>query len=37
VRESSDDLNKLERIRAGWEKFFSDSTEGRGIMIARLR
>ena len=37
VRETSDDLNKLERIRAAWETFFSDSTEGRGTMIARLR
>ena len=37
VRETSDDLNKLERIRAAWEAFFSDSTEGRGTMIARLR
>ena len=36
-RESSDDLNKLERIRAAWETFFSDSTEGRGTMNARLR
>jgi hypothetical protein len=37
ARESSDDLNKLERIRAAWETFFRDSTEGRGTMIARLR
>jgi hypothetical protein len=37
VRETSDDLNKLERIRAAWETFFSDSTEGRGTMIAQLR
>jgi hypothetical protein len=37
VRETSDDLNKLERIRAARETFFSDSTEGRGTMIARLR
>ena len=36
-RESADELNKLERIRAGWETFFSASTEGRGTMIARLR
>lgn len=35
--ESSDDLNKLERIRAAWEAFFSESTEGRGTMVARLR
>ena len=37
ARESSDELNKLERIRGAWETFFSDSTEGRGTMIARLR
>ena len=37
TRETTDDLNKLERIRAAWETFFSDSTEGRGTMIARLR
>ncbi len=30
-------LNKLERIRGAWETFFSDSTEGRGTMISRLR
>ena len=36
-RESSDDLNKLERIRAAWETFFGDSTEGLGTMISRLR
>jgi hypothetical protein len=35
--ESSDDLNKIERIRAAWETFFSDSTDGRGTIIARLR
>jgi hypothetical protein len=35
--ESSADLNKLERIRAAWETFYNDSTEGRGTMIARLR
>ncbi len=35
--ESSDDLNKLESIRAAWETFFRDSTDGRGQMIARLR
>jgi hypothetical protein len=37
VRESSDDLNKLERIRAAWEPFFNASTDGRGTMNARLR
>jgi hypothetical protein len=37
TRESSDELNKLERIRGAWDTFFSDSTEGRGTMISRLR
>jgi hypothetical protein len=37
TRESSDELNKVERIRAAWETFFSDSTDGRGTMNARLR
>jgi hypothetical protein len=37
TRESSDDLNKIERIRSAWETFFSDSTERRGRMIATLR
>ncbi len=37
TRETSDELNKLERIRAAWERFFSDSTGGRGTMSARLR
>jgi hypothetical protein len=37
TRESSDELTKLERIRGAWETFFSDSTEGRGTMISRLR
>ena len=36
ARETSDDLNKIERIRGAWETFFSESTEGRGTMIARL-
>jgi hypothetical protein len=36
-RESADDLNKIERIRAAWETFFSDSTDGRGTMNSRLR
>jgi hypothetical protein len=35
--ESGTDLNQLERIRAAWETFFRDSTEGRGTAIARLR
>ena len=37
TRESSDELNKIERIRAAWETFFGESTAGRGTMIARLR
>ena len=37
ARESSADLSKLERIRAAWETFFSDSTDRRGTMNARLR
>ena len=37
TRETSDDLGKIERIRAAWESFFSASTDGRGTMIARLR
>jgi hypothetical protein len=37
TRESSDELNKIERIRAAWETFFSDSTDGRGTMISRVR
>jgi hypothetical protein len=37
TRESSDELNKIERIRTAWETFFSDSTDGRGTMISRLR
>ena len=37
TRETSDDLNKLERLRAAWETFFSTSTSGRGTMAARLR
>jgi hypothetical protein len=36
-RETSADLSKLERIRAAWETFFSESTDGRGTMISRLR
>jgi hypothetical protein len=36
-RESSDELSKIERIRSAWETFFSDSTEGRGTMVSRLR
>ena len=34
---SSDELAKIERIRAAWETFFSDSTDGRGTMNSRLR
>jgi hypothetical protein len=37
ARESSDELAKLERIRSGWETYFSDSVGGRGSMNARLR
>ena len=37
TRESADELAKLERIRAAWETFFSESTDGRGTMAARLR
>lgn len=37
TRESGEELNKIERLRAAWETFFSDSTGGRGTMIARLR
>jgi hypothetical protein len=37
ARETSDDLNKLERIRAAWEPFFNASTDGRGTMATRLR
>ena len=35
--ESADDLAKIERIRAAWETFFSESTDGRGTMAARLK
>jgi hypothetical protein len=37
TRESSDELAKIERIRAAWETFFSDSTDKRGTMISRLK
>jgi len=37
TRESGDELAKIERIRAAWETFFSDSTDRRGTMNARLR
>jgi len=37
TRETSDDLNKLERLRAAWETFFGTSTSGRGTLTARLR
>jgi hypothetical protein len=36
-RETSDDLNKLERIRGSWETFFAESTGGRGAMNTRVR
>ena len=36
-RETAADLDKIERIRAAWETFFSDSTDRRGTMVARLR
>jgi hypothetical protein len=36
-RESSTDLDKLERIRTAWETYFSDSTGRRGTMNARVR
>jgi hypothetical protein len=36
-RETGDDLSKLERIRAAWENFFTESTDGRGTMVTRLR
>jgi hypothetical protein len=35
--ETGDDLAKLEAIRGAWETYFSDSTEGRGTVVARLR
>ena len=37
TRETTDELNKIERLRAAWERFFGDSTNGRGTMNARLR
>jgi hypothetical protein len=37
TRETSGELNKIERLRAAWERFFGDSTNGRGTMNARLR
>jgi hypothetical protein len=37
ARETSEDLDKLERIRASWEPFFNTSTDGRGTIFARLR
>jgi hypothetical protein len=36
-RETADDITKLERFRSAWETYFSDSTDGRGTMNARLR
>ena len=35
--ETSDELAKMERIRAAWETYFSDSTGRRGTMSTRLR
>jgi hypothetical protein len=37
TRETTAELNKIERMRAAWERFFGDSTNGRGTMNARLR
>jgi hypothetical protein len=37
TRETTDELNKVERMRAAWERFFGESTNGRGTMNARLR
>jgi hypothetical protein len=37
ARETSEDVSKLERIRAAWETFFTESTDGRGMMQTRLR
>ena len=37
TRETSDELNRLERLRAAWETFFGVSTRGRGTLNARLR
>jgi hypothetical protein len=36
-RETAEDISKLERFRSAWETYFSESTGGRGTMIARLR
>lgn len=35
--ESAPELDKIDRIRTAWEAFFSESTGGRGTMVARLR
>lgn len=37
ARETSEELAKLERIRSGWETYFSDSTGRRGTMNTRVR
>lgn len=36
-RETVDDIAKLERFRSAWETYFSDSTDGRGAVVARIR
>jgi hypothetical protein len=36
-RETVDDIAKLERFRSAWETYFSDSTDGRGVVVARIR
>lgn len=36
-RETVDDITKLERFRSAWETFFSDSTDRRGSVDARIR
>ena len=37
TRETTAELNRIERMRAAWERFFGESTNGRGTMSARLR
>jgi hypothetical protein len=36
-RETADDIAKLERFRSAWETYFSDSTDRRGTVDARIR
>ena len=36
-RETVDDIAKLERFRSAWETYFSESTDRRGTVNARLR